>query len=131
MDWARIMKQAGQLGGERMVYLGLWLANNLLGTALPGTVWATVQADPMVKSLALQAQEWLFRADDDLPGVFDRHFFYLKTIERLPDQVRYGLRTVMAPTVIERTVYRYLPVFLFFIMCSGQFGWLKSMDRLY
>ena len=45
MDWSQIMQQAGTLGIERMLFLGLYLARDLLGAALPEEVLQRVEPD--------------------------------------------------------------------------------------
>ena len=114
MDWEQVTKQAGSLGGERMLFLGLFLAHNLLGAALPEAVLPRVQADPVVKSLAAQVGDQLFREPHYMPGVLKRCFFHLKARERLRDRVRYCLRLAMIPT-LEDWAFLSLPAFLSFL----------------
>jgi hypothetical protein len=45
MDWRWVIGQADMLGMRRMLFLGLYLASDVLGTALPEHVLRTVQAD--------------------------------------------------------------------------------------
>jgi hypothetical protein len=93
--------QAGRLGCERRLWLGLLLARDLLDTALPEEVWPRMQADPVVKSLAAQVCERLFREADGQPGVFERSLFDLKVMERRRDRVRSCLRSVITSTVVK------------------------------
>ncbi len=95
IKWDQIMAQASALGGERMMLLGLCLANDLLGAALPGKVSQRVQADPAVKVLAGRITERLFQEDGSLTGFLEGSSFdplYLKMRERLSDKIRYCLR---------------------------------------
>jgi len=104
MKWGRAMKEGGALGSERMLFLGLFLASDLLGAALPEEVLQTVRADRVVRSLAAHVREQLFRGGVAPIGVFERVLFHLKTKNRLSDRICYCLRFarhVMTPTVSE------------------------------
>ena len=57
MDWKRILAQAVELRGERMLFMGLFLANDLLGAPLPEYVLERVRADRVVSPLAERATE--------------------------------------------------------------------------
>ncbi len=76
MGWERVMAQAGELGGERMLLLGLFLANDLLGAALPDGVLGRIHADPAVKALAGRITEQLFREEDGPPGLLEESYFH-------------------------------------------------------
>ena len=64
MDWQQLMDLARTLGSERVLFLGLYLASDLLGAVLPQEVSQRVQSDPVVKSLATQVCERLFSERD-------------------------------------------------------------------
>ncbi len=52
IDLGRVIEHAGRLGCERIVALGLFLANDILGASLPKEVLQRVQADPVVRYFA-------------------------------------------------------------------------------
>jgi hypothetical protein len=121
MDWRQVMEQASRLGSERMLFLGLFLANDLLRAALPEEILQRLQADPVVKSLAVQVQEWLFREGDWQLELSEESAFFTTTRERLRDRVPYYLlylcaylRTAMAPSAKDRALLP-LPRFLSFL----------------
>ena len=114
MDWDQIMKQARLLGSERMLFLGLFLANDLLGAALPEKVLPGIEADPVVRSLAAQVREQLFREVHSRPGVLQPCLFHLKVRERLRDRVWYCLNLTTTLTVGD-WAFLSLPAFLFFL----------------
>jgi hypothetical protein len=98
MDWERVVGQARMLRSERMLFLGLSLANRLLGAPLPDQVLQQVRADPMVEPLAHQACEWLFRDDAERPQELEAIVYHLKARERMQDRVRYCLRLAVTTT---------------------------------
>ena len=67
------MAQARTLGNERTLLLGLFLASDLLGAALPKKVSQRVWADPKVKALAERTCEQLFRETDYPAGFLEGH----------------------------------------------------------
>jgi len=100
LGWEQVMARARALGSERMLLLGLFLASDLLGAALPESVSQRVRADPTVKALAERTREQLFRETDRSANLFLEgregapafHTLHLKVRERLRDKIRYGLR---------------------------------------
>jgi hypothetical protein len=87
LDWAQVTKRASRLGSQRMLYLGLFLARDLLGTVLPGEIWERVKADPVVASLASQVRERLFTGADVPLQSAEKHAFYIRMRERWRDRL--------------------------------------------
>jgi hypothetical protein len=61
LDWEGVLEQARLLGCTRMLFLALVLAHELLGTALPQTIVIEIQANSVVRSLALQLRDRFFQ----------------------------------------------------------------------
>jgi Uncharacterised nucleotidyltransferase len=99
LAWMGVMARARELGSERMLCLGLFLASDLLGAPLPGEIWHRVQADPIVQALAGKVRERLFLEPHVPPGVFDRIRFHLRAREHVRSRLQYGLRlaTTLSP----------------------------------
>ena len=115
MRWEQALAQARRLGGERMLLIGLFLANELLGAALPDKVLQRVHGDPKVKAVARQICEQLFGEANGLAGLFEGAYFHplhLKMKERLSDKIRYCIRAA-APQTLEDWELLSLPNFLF------------------
>ena len=91
LDWTRVIEQARALSSERKLLLGLLLASDLLGAALPEDVWQRVQTSPAVKSLAVQVRERLFSASDIMPEIAKGITLHLRVTDRLRDRVSYLL----------------------------------------
>ena len=115
MDWGWVMRRAHAVGSERMVFLGFFLASDVLGTVLPKDVLRRVRADPVVGSLAAWVRQRLFREAKWRLRGFERFLFYLKMKPGLPERILYCLgfgRKVIIPTVLEWELMP-LPDFLF------------------
>jgi Uncharacterised nucleotidyltransferase len=103
LDWGRALEQTGRLGGARMLYLGLFLAQDLLGATVPVEMLRQIDTDPMVRLLAAQVRGWLFAGPDSLLKTLQQHAFYLRLAEHLQDRVWCGL--CLTPRMIARVVY--------------------------
>jgi len=100
--WERVIVQASELGGERMLLLGLFLAHELLEAPLPEKISQRINADPTVKALGRQIGAQLFREASTLGGVFKEAYFHplhLKMKESLADKIRYCVRAATTQTV--------------------------------
>lgn len=131
LKWQQIMERAGALGGERMLLLGLFLANDLLRMDLPDHVLRRVKSDRSVNDLAGLVTDQLFREDEGVSGLLDESSFrplYLGMRERLSDKIRYCLHTAMSQTTEDWELVP-LPRYLFplyyllrLIRLTGKYG---------
>jgi hypothetical protein len=115
MNWERILAQASELHGERMLFMGLFLANDLLGAPLPEYVLERVRADRVVYPLAERVTESLFVQDEDSQGLLEGSSFralYLGMREGLPDKIRYCVHTAMSQSTEDWELVP-LPRFLY------------------
>ena len=103
LDWDRILEQASAMGCERMLLLGLFLANDLLGAELPGETLVTVRKTSVVKTLATRIYTWLFSDLGKPPNGFKAALFHFLVRERLREGFRYSFSIAMAPTLADWT----------------------------
>jgi hypothetical protein len=103
MDWDELVKRASVLGSRRMLSLGLFLANDVLGAEPPTEVMKRVRRDRAVVALADGVYGWLFRGAPQPRGFSesgeDNTFspFHVEIRERLRDKVRYCARVAFTP----------------------------------
>lgn len=97
LEWAAIMERAHGLGGARQLFLGLYLARELLGAPVPDLIWDLVLADVVVQTLAHQVLARLFAADTQR-RILAENFFYLRTQERWWDKLRFCWQFAFGPT---------------------------------
>ncbi len=100
MNWAQMIKQARAAGSERMLFLGILLAYEMLEADVPDDVLRETQTDPIVKPLAAEAGAKLFREVDGRAWFFEEDLFYIKTMKRLRDKARLILDNAV-PTPLE------------------------------
>jgi len=130
IDWKGVIDRAERLGWRRILFLGLFLAHDLLQTILPEEIWEKIRGDPSVQSLANQVREILF-GDKNAPiGTLERSLFYLKMMERFQDRIGYCLRMAFHPTVVDWEIFPLpRPLFFFYhlihpLRVAGKYGWL-------
>ncbi len=134
LNWQRLIERARHLGGERMLLLGLFLANELLSATLPGEMFEQVKADTVVKQLGAQVVEQLFNPAADSLQVIKHSLFFICARERLSDRVRCRLRMMFAPTIKDLTFVRLPRAFSFVyyllrpIRLIGKYG-IKLLRR--
>ncbi len=117
IDWNYVIERSRILGSERMLFLGLVLAHNLLGTALPPEILSKIQTHPVVETLALQVCERLLitdgiRGNDRPPKYLDleKAVFYFRVRERWQDKVPYFMHLIheaITPSIEDR---EFLPL---------------------
>ena len=91
IDWEHVMNQAGQMGNERNLALGLLLATEMLGASLPDYVARRIHLDPVAKSLAAQVWELLFSETDPSLDISYLHRYHLQVREFPSDRLRLRL----------------------------------------
>lgn len=94
LDWERVMEEAAYIGARRILWLGLFLATELLRAEVPPPIHARIVEDPMVPRLAGDVRARLFRDDVRHAVSADAQLFYLlmreRMRERLPQAVRFA-----------------------------------------
>jgi hypothetical protein len=98
LDWDWVIRLSSTLGSLRMLFLGLFLANDLLNASIPGEVMQQVEGDPRVRRLARQVRQRLFRGPNGSSGIFKNPLFHLKARERMRDRIQYCVRLAMTTT---------------------------------
>lgn len=98
MDWGWVMDRAAALRSERMLYLGLVVASELLGVILPQGVLDRMRADPVVGALARQVCQWMFTDRSGTLGSLEQVRFHLQARERWQDRMRYCIRLAFTTT---------------------------------
>jgi hypothetical protein len=113
LNWSALLERARALGSERMLFLGLLLASDVLGTPLPKIVAQTAQSDRTAKALVKHIQQTLFQEPETgrgasiRPITFQDAFFVLRSKERFRDRVRAVHSMALKPTMAD---YQLLPL---------------------
>ena len=100
LNWELILKMASENRSERILFLGLFLINDLLGASLPEEILQRIRADSRVKTLAAKVYSNLFRSIGKQISVPERDLFYLQTMTRISDRAQLCLNHIR-PTPLE------------------------------
>jgi len=73
--WERVRNAARDVGAERMVHVGLLLAESLLGVPVPAEMAAKASADGAARDLVRQVESWLPAAGYKPPPLHQRAMF--------------------------------------------------------
>jgi hypothetical protein len=116
LDWERLTALARRCRVLRILLLGLHLARELGGAALPEGVSAKIAADPMVGALARRVLQEVPHErivhDDDV----GRYFFHMKARERRLDQLRLAGQLLATLPLVEWNT-KPLPEALYPLAC--------------
>jgi Uncharacterised nucleotidyltransferase len=117
MDWPQVQTEARRTGSERMLALGLILAETLLDMPLPETIAPLVRRDRTAQRLAEEvSRRLLVPAPAPLRGAASA-WFHFRVRERRRDGLRYSLSTALLPTLADwRAVH--LPARLSFLYAA-------------
>lgn len=88
-DWNRVEARAAESNCFRSVWLGLWLASDLLGANLPSEIQGRVERLPAVKQLASQVSVWLENGERaaEVRKLPDRFLFRMRLYDRWRDRL--------------------------------------------
>ncbi len=88
LDWAEVRRQARASGTERLLHLGLLLAQELLGLEAPGETGAAIGRDRAARRLAAEIEARLFQPEKPEPARGNWYFYLLRSRERWRDHAR-------------------------------------------
>ncbi len=114
MDWEWVIEQAHRLGSERILFLGLYLAKNLLEVTLPGKVCQQIKSDTKIEMLAHKVYKQLYKKNNNLLGILEKSLFHLRSIKTFWGQVLYCYFSMIPPRFGD-FLFLKLPCSLFFL----------------
>lgn len=114
LDWKRTLQLARARGCERMLFLGLRLASDLLGAEFPEAVASAVRRDRMVDRLVCDVRRRLFEEGSPDPKLIPDWWFHFAMRERLRDKARSVVGSVYLAlfnaTAVSRRDREFLPL---------------------
>jgi Uncharacterised nucleotidyltransferase len=98
MDWDHVLMQARLIGAERILFLALTLARDLLRAPLPSFLAKKLDTDSSLPDLTARVIEAILDAvEGNTPGNRTLLMFYLRVRERWKDKTRYCARLCFSP----------------------------------
>jgi len=98
LDWRRVLAAAEEVGGERMLCLGLRLAADVLGAPLPEKVAELRRSDRAIGPLADRIVQRLPARGSAPPGIFERALFRMRMRGGIFSALAYLFRLSFSPT---------------------------------
>lgn len=96
--WERVSEAASEVGAERMVHVGLRLAESLMGVPVPAEMATITKADDVARDLVRQVEGWLPTAGYEPPPLRRRAMFRLKMGGGGASGAAYLARLSLSPT---------------------------------
>lgn len=101
----QVLRFAAELHAQRMVLLGLNLANSVFGTALPEMAMTAVNRDSVVARLTTRVMSNLSRCRSAEEYRLTAHRFYFDVLDRPQDKLRYLYRLAFEPSLNDARVF--------------------------
>jgi len=129
MDWERVMNQAAESSMKRILFLGLYLARDMLGAKVPDEITSKLENDSAIPSLAKEVCKRIFTETESLPGEAERFVFYLRMRENLKDKMEYCFRRLFTSTITDWSLLRLPAPFFLFYRFLRPFRLVKKFGR--
>ena len=97
LDWNVSLRRTESLKAERMLNLGLTLANRLLGSPLPGEIARRITADQVAAAVATDVEHRLLSRESQPPDAAGRFHFRRRMLSGTLAGWRYAMRLALVP----------------------------------
>jgi Uncharacterised nucleotidyltransferase len=113
LNWPALVERAAKTDSERMFFLGLYLAENLLGATLPPGVKQRFESDERLESLARNIAKHLFNGPEHVPASSSEIFKYNFGVRNTwRSRARYFF-FMLRPTDEDLSAHKFPPGFAF------------------
>jgi hypothetical protein len=101
LDWAATLERARAMGAERVLLLGLSLANELFSVPLPELMKERLRDDRSLPGLLHHVRAKLAASDPGDEFSLADHLFFLRARERVVDKARYIFHAFFTPDLAD------------------------------
>jgi hypothetical protein len=134
VDWKYVLREAHDLGLQRMLAVGTLLAEELLDAAVPPELAQGLQFDRAARALAAQVRRGLFEEPDEAWQDQANFPFQVKIRERLRDRANMLYRNLPSKFSPDDRDRRFLPMpdflsSLYFLVRPVRWAWEKVNAR--
>ena len=128
LRWSELLSQAERTGQQRMLFVGLRLASELLDALLPEPAAKAIDADRAVARLAAQAKQVIFRQPPRPPGMISSLRFHLLARRTWAAKWNY-LRHLLTPTDADVRAFRVPQALQFVYYLTRPFRLLTKKEQ--
>lgn len=100
VKWSNLVKKADNLHLKRILFINLYLANDLLGLNIPDEISDHFKSDKNVIIISNTIKQKIF-SEERNTSLFDEILFSLKLRENIFYGIKDGIRNAMMPTPLE------------------------------
>ena len=140
LDWNALIERAASTRNERMLFLGLSLANSLVDAPLPEDVSARLRGDTAIASLAIRVSRRLFQMGQGMPASIGESLKFnwavrsgwqskLRYCQLLFQPTDADIETLSLPRPLRFGYYLMRPFALFWRDRERRFGEVKPGER--
>jgi hypothetical protein len=130
LQWPEVLARAERTGQQRMLFVGLHLAADLLDAPLPEAVATAIDADPAIVRLAEQAKQVIFGDPPRPPGMISSLRFNLLARRSWAARRNY-LRHLLTPTDADVRAFRVPPALQFLYYLTRPFRLLTKREQMH
>lgn len=130
MNWTELLARAERTGQQRMLFVGLQLAAELLDAPLPALAAAAIDADRAVPRLVSQAKQIIFRDPPRPPGMISSLRFNLLARRKWSGKRSYLLH-LLTPTDADIRAFRTPPALQFLYYVARPFRLLVKKEHMH
>ena len=116
LNWDSVLDQAFRSGVNRILFLGLSLAKEMLGADIPNEVDKRLLEDRAIPPLAEEVQKQIFSVSENMLRESERFLLHLRMRENLKDKAAYCLGRLFTSTQNDWPLLK-LPTPLFPFYC--------------
>lgn len=89
LDWGLLVKKAESIGKERVLFLGVFLAKEVLNTSIPDNILQLVENNLRFKPSRGQINKFLFSQSFDGLVALQWHWFNLQAFKTVSEKIKY------------------------------------------
>jgi hypothetical protein len=109
LDWDAALRRARSLHAERMLHVGLALANRVLSAPLPEAIAKRVRADHIALAIATEVSARLLSRDSPVLNAAGRFHFRRRMLTNASAGWRYAIRLAVVPAEEDWLMVRLPP----------------------
>ncbi len=118
LDWDEIINKSSKLNIKRIIYINLFLVNELLSSKIPEKILKEIFLDKTTKNISIKIMNDIFHENSKSFTLMDWIYFHLKLRENLRNGILDSIYHVTVPSIKEleklKLPYKLYPIYYLF-----------------